>query len=109
MNILKNFSQFITEGKKDIIEFTVPDWAMSALINGDYSGLNKEDEEKVKKFIENTVKEYGHADFALTGDETITDEETGKETIVDNSDLGFRHSNDIDNLGTNCCKILLLV
>jgi hypothetical protein len=76
--------------ENDLIEFTVPEWAMSALINGDYSGLSDEDEAKIDEFVNDTVQEFGNANF-MDGDE----------------DLGFCRSNDIDSLGSNCYKLLL--
>ena len=69
----------------DLIEFEIPNWALSALINGDESGLTDEDQEKLNAFVDDVVSKYGNAHFMM-GDESETD-------------LGFRHSNDIDNLG----------
>jgi hypothetical protein len=93
-NILKEEKlnkKFIKEDlEDDLIEFTIPEWAMPVLINGDYSGLSDEDEAKIDEFVNDTVKEFGNANF-MDGDE----------------DLGFLRSNDIDNLGSNCYKLVL--
>lgn len=91
---MKNFKEF-NERKKEILEFIIPEYAVSSLINGDDSGINDEDIEKIDKFVEETVVEYGHANFSLPNDDEL--------------ELGFRTSNDIDNLGNNCYKLLLLV
>ncbi len=82
---------------EDICEFVIPEWALPALINGDFSGLSDEDEQKLNAFIDDTVQHYGNAHFHLPGSGTEDDE----------YDLGFRHSNDIDNLGSNCFKLVL--
>ena len=77
----------------DVIEFTIPSWAVSTLINGDSSGLEDEDEEKLDKFTERTVRDYGNANFMLPNDEDL--------------ELGFKISNDIDGLGSDCVMLLL--
>jgi hypothetical protein len=77
----------------DIIEFNIPEWALSALINGDMSGNSDEDIEKINAFVAKTVEQFGNANFMLADDE--------------DRDLGFCHRNDIDNLGSNCEKLLL--
>lgn len=77
-----------------ILEFTIPTWAVPALINGDYSGLEDEDEEKLNKFVEKTVAKYGNALFML-GDKS---EETE-----------FHYRNDIDGtLGGDVTTLYLL-
>jgi len=78
----------------DLTEYIVPDWAMSALINGDYTGLSDEDEQKLEMFIDEVIKQNGNANFML-GD-------------IDGKDnLGFKHSNDIDNLGSNVYRVYI--
>lgn len=76
----------------NIYEYEVPSWALGALINGDYSGLSDEDEQKLNKFIDEVVSKVGNANFML-GD-------------MDGDDnLGFRRSNDIDNLGSDVYRV----
>lgn len=75
------------------LEFTLPDWSLSALINGDYSGLNDEDIKKIEKFTSSVVENYGNAFF----------------TVNEVSNLGFLSCNDIDNLGANCTTAYLLI
>jgi hypothetical protein len=82
-----------TNDDETILEFTIPDWALSSLINGDNSGLDPEDEEKLKNFVNKVHQRFGNANFMLSDEE--------------NMDLGFKHRNDIDNLGANCSMLLL--
>ena len=82
----------------NIVDFTIPDWAVSALINGDDSGLTEEDIDKIQNFVEYVSHEYGNANFML---------DSGQDEKNDPSNLGFLHYNDIDNLGSNCVKLTL--
>lgn len=77
-----------------LIGYEVPEWAMSSLINGDDSGLSEEDIEKLNSFVKDVSNEHGNASFML-GD------------IEGEDDLGFRHSNDIDSLGSNVYRIYI--
>lgn len=77
---------------RSIVNFNVPEWTLSALINGDYSGLNDEDEEKVKNFVSQCMARYGSAMFTVD---------------MDKDQLGFLYRNDIDTLGADCYKITL--
>jgi hypothetical protein len=77
----------------ELLEFEIPDWALPSLINGDDSGLENEDIEKLDKFVAETIKEYGNANFMLPSE--------------DEMDLGFLYNNDIDNLGSNCSLLYL--
>jgi hypothetical protein len=79
--------------KDELLEFVVPDWALPSLINGDDSGLNDEDIDKIDKFVSKTSEKYGNANFMLPSEEEM--------------DLGFRRSNDIDNLGNDCSLLYL--
>jgi hypothetical protein len=77
----------------DLLEFTIPDWALSSLINGDDSGLEEEDIEKIDKFVNRIVEKYGNALFILP--------------YEDEMDLGFQGYNDIDRLGSDCSLLYL--
>jgi hypothetical protein len=77
----------------ELLEFTIPEWAVCALINGDDSGLNETDLSVLNSFVEQTVKEYGNANFML-GDESEFSE--------------FRCSNDIVNEGGTVCTLYLM-
>jgi hypothetical protein len=80
-------------GVDDLLEFTIPTWAMTSLINGDDSGLEDEDIEKVNDFVDRVVKKYGNANFML-GDKS---EETE-----------FYYRNDIDgNMGGDVTTLYL--
>jgi hypothetical protein len=88
-------SQGIEEGvDNNLIDYDIPEWAITALINGDYSGLEDEDEQKLNQFIQKVTNQFGNAHFML-GD-------------IDGEDnLGFRHTNDIDNLGNNVYRLYI--
>ena len=81
------------DNDNEIISFSIPDWAVPTLINGDSSGLSDEDEEKINSFVDEIESKFGNANFMLSDD--------------DESELGFCYRNDIDNLGSNCMKLLL--
>jgi hypothetical protein len=83
----------IKENKEDLIDFVVPKHYGSALINGDFSGLEDEDEEKIDDFISRVQSKYGNANF-MQGDE-------------EDDDLGFMSRSDIDNLGGNMMRIFI--
>lgn len=78
----------------DLIDYTIPDWAGSYLINGDSSGLEDEDIAKVDDFVNSVISQHGNANFMMPSND-------------DEMDLGFCHSNDIDNLGSNCIKLFI--
>ncbi len=74
----------------DIYEYEVPSWALGALINGDYSGLSDEDEQKINNFVQSVVSEVGNANF-YGGEEEDR--------------IGFSGFNDIDKLGSEVYKV----
>jgi hypothetical protein len=81
------------DNDNEIISFSIPDWAVPTLINGDSSGLSDEDEEKINSFVDEIESKFGNANFMLSDDDEL--------------ELGFCYRNDIDNLGSNCMKLLL--
>lgn len=74
------------EVEDELIEYTIPTWALSSLINGDDSGLQDEDIEKIDKFVSEVVDTYGNANFML-----------GEES----EESHFSYFNDIDSLGSD--------
>ncbi len=65
---------FFNKAEDNIVEllgFTIPTWAASALINSDESGLNDEDIEKLNKFVNKIVDKYGNANFMIGSDEEM--------------------------------------
>lgn len=76
------------EDYDDLIEFDIPDWAVSALINGDYSGLSDEEESELNAFVDRVVEKYGNAHFMVDD--------------YEKSHLGFLTRNDINSLGGDC-------
>ena len=95
MSLRKYIRNIIQENISDLMEYIVPDWALGALINGDYSGLSEEDEQKLEAFTDKVVARHGNAHFMI---------HAGGEN---DGNMGFRHSNDVDNLGSDCYKVLI--
>ena len=89
--------KLLSEGQdidSDLVEYDIPEWAVTALINGDYSGLEDNDEQKLNQFVERVVSQFGNANFMLGN--------------IDGEDnLGFRPGNDIDNLGSNVYRLYI--
>lgn len=89
--------KLLSEGQdvdSDLIEFEIPEWALSPLVNGDNSGLEDGDEQKLNQFVERVVSQFGNAHFMLRD--------------IDGEDnLGFRPNNDIDNLGSNVYRLYI--
>ena len=80
--------------KFEVVDFDIPTWALPALINSDYSGLNDSEIEKLNKFCDKTALEYGNANFSL-GDQS--------------DKHWFKWHNDIDgNLGADVTKLYLI-
>ena len=77
----------------ELIEFDIPNWAISPLINGDESGLNDEEQERLDAFVQDVMSKYGNANFMLADENEL--------------DLGFLRSNDIDNLGGEASRLLI--
>jgi len=76
----------------ELIDYKIPNWALCALINGDYDGLTDEDMTKIETFVSEVVAKFGNANFML-----------GNES----DELGFCHYNDIDNLGADCSRLYI--
>lgn len=90
----KGLPEKIDETNEDLVEFDIPEWALSALVNGDESGLEDEDITKLNSFVSNVSSNYGNANFILGN--------------IDGEDnLGFRNGNDIDNLGDNVYRLYI--
>lgn len=78
----------------NLLEFTIPTWAICALINGDDSGLEYEDIEKLNRFVDEAANKYGNAFFML-----------GEKS----EQAHFSWSNDIDgNLGADVTTLYLI-
>ena len=74
----------------ETVEYTVPEWALSALFNGDTSGLEDEDEAAIAAFLksEKLLEQQGHWSYDS-----------------ENNEPYFSRSNDIHNLGDNVVNI----
>ncbi len=79
--------------KLKIIDYRLPSWALPYLINGDPSGIENADVEKVDAFVANQLAS-GCRQFHVTMPE---------------GESFFAHYNDIDNLGANCydCPVIV--
>lgn len=75
------------------VEFDVPEWALPALINGDFSGLDDDEEQKLEKFISHVSDFYGNVNFYMDDEEKAS--------------KGFKHKNDIDNLGSKVFEVFV--
>ena len=82
------------EQKDDLLEFTIPNWAMSAIVNDDTSGLNDEDISILENFQNKLVQKYGNANLLL-GD------------VDGEDDLGMTLGNDIEETLTECYRMYL--
>jgi len=83
------------DAKDNLIDFAIPNWAISAIVNGDTSGLPDEDIQMIDAFENRLVELYGNANLML-GD-------------VDGEDnLGLTMGNDIEgNVMTECYRMYL--
>lgn len=66
--------------------YILPAHYVSALLYGDYSGLNDEDVETIDQWLNDTSSEFNLF------------------YCVDVKECGFKHSNDLDNLGADCAE-----
>ena len=92
-NTIKRIDE--NEINENLIPFEIPSWAVTSLINGDDSGLEVEDIAKIDNFVNKVAAKFGNAHFIL-GD------------VDGEDDLGFRHSNSIDNLGSDVIRLYIL-
>jgi ribosomal protein L35AE/L33A len=65
----------------NLLDFDIPTWALSSLINGDDSGLEDEDIEKLNNFTDKIVAKYGNAHFMIGSDEDMESEFTYRNDI----------------------------
>lgn len=77
--------------EKEIVEYDIPEWALSPIINDDYDNLDSTDRKKLINFLNEVEEEHGNTNFHL------------------GNEIGFKHSNDIDNKGSNVYRIYLFV
>jgi hypothetical protein len=80
------------EVSNELVEYVVPTYYVSSLINGDDSGLEDEDIEKIDKFIQKVLNRDGNALFML-GDKS--------------EESDFSPYNDIDNLGSDVTTLYI--
>lgn len=69
------------------IEYTLPEWALSAIFNGDTTGLSDDDERALEAFLNSEDFSNGHWAYP------------------EDLEAYFSHSNDVDNLGGNVVDV----
>ncbi len=74
------------------IEFLLPDWSLSYFINGDMESYSDEELELMKNFEKDLSEKY----------ELVS-------SLQIEESAGFKHSNDISNLGADCSNVFYLV
>ena len=82
-----------TNKKFERLEFIIPSYYASAIILGDFSGLDDEDETAIQSFLDKTVEQYGHAQFIYDYD----------------TESYFSTRNDVDNLAGEVAHIFLII
>ena len=80
--------------EKELLGFIIPNWALCSLINADNSGLENDDIAKIDSFVKKVHEEHGNASFMLGNEEE--------------DNLGFKYTNDIDSLGSECTMLYIL-
>ena len=80
---------------KDYYIFTIADHYASALVNGDYTGLNDAEEKELNEFLAHLKREYGTSNLVLT------------DYYAENE--GDFNRDDVTNLWANCLQFNLEV
>ncbi len=70
--------------------FVVPTWAMPAIINNDFSGLEPGDEAKIRRFLQETEAALGHGHFSYDPEAYCT---------------FFSRNNDVHSLSDECLSV----
>ena len=74
----------------EVVEYTVPEWALSYLFNGDSSGTEDEDREAIDSFMKT---------------EGLSEDSGHWSCDSENNEAYFSLRNDITNLGGNCVDV----
>ena len=82
-----------TNKKFERLQFTIPNYYASALILGDFSGLNHSEELEISKFIVKIRNEHGHDNFIYDYD----------------TECYFSARNDVNNLAGDVAHIFLMI
>lgn len=80
---------------KDYYIFTISDHYASALVNGDYTGLEDNEEKELNDFLAHLKREYGNSNLILTDYYAETEPDFNK--------------CDVTNLWANCLQFNLKV
>ena len=69
----------------------IPQWAVTAIVNGDYTGWSDDDEALIERWLEAKAKKHGMGDIHI--------EASGYEN--------FYYANDLTDMGDDCVEVRL--
>lgn len=90
INESKENSSMRRLSERKTYEFTVPEWAISALVNGDYTGLSNKEEKMLDQFLRDLPGRQGH--WSMDDDEAY-----------------FSRTNDVDGMSGNVLDVTYVV
>ena len=77
---------------RDLETALIPEWAVVAIINNDYSGLNSDDELLIESWLESKYSEHGTDEIILVKASEYAD---------------FCYANDMTDTGDDCVRVYL--
>ena len=77
---------------RDLETALIPEWALVAIVNDDYSALNADDELLIESWLESKYSEHGTDEIILVKASEYAD---------------FHYSNDMTDAGDDCVKVYL--
>lgn len=80
--------------KPEVIDFLLPSWVASPLINDDWSGTEASDEAELRHYVSRITAKWGNASFSLPSENEF--------------EQGFKWSNDMNSMGGDTIKLLLI-
>lgn len=72
---------------KNRIEYVLPDWTLSALVNNDWSGLDEPEAKRLRSFLDSIP---------------------GYSFLCELEHEGFLHGNDLDGYASNCVTVVFV-
>ena len=77
---------------RDLETALIPQWAVTAIVNDDYTGLTDDDEALIEAWLESKYTEHGTDEIILVKASDYAD---------------FAYSNDMTDMGDDCIKVYL--
>ena len=77
---------------RDLETALIPQWAVTAIVNDDYTGLTDDDEALIESWLESKYTEHGTDEIILVKASDYAD---------------FFYSNDMTDVGDDCVKVYL--